>query len=81
MFTGDETYFAKTFLYSQIKKALNKIKIKSNNPIGEEETDAAISVGDLKYWNAAESSLNPHALYNSRSNTVKKEITSISKIV
>ena len=38
---------------------------------GEEETVAAISLGDLKYCSGVASILNPHALYNSRSAVVK----------
>ena len=50
-------YFFMNFLYSQIKKIDNARKIKSNKKSGEEDTVAAISLGDLKYCNGVASIL------------------------
>ena len=64
-----------------MKNELIKIKIESNSRIGDDDIEAVISCGVFRYCEAVESSLNPHVVYNSRSATVKNEITRISKKV
>ncbi len=64
-----------------MKNEFIKIKVESNNRIGEDDADAVISCGVFRYCEAVESNLNPHVAYNSRSATVKNVISSISKIV
>ena len=57
-----------------MQRAENTIKITNNKNMGDEETVAPISFGDLKYWRGVSSILNPQALYNSRSAVIKNDM-------